>query len=67
MMDNSEFKYKVENDVIVIEKCPNDILTRDIVLELNEYVPRAEKFYLCDGIREIAEEAVGGIISVRYR
>ena len=51
MMDNSEFKYKVENEVIVIEKCPNDILTRDIVLELNEYIPSAKKFYLCDGIR----------------
>ena len=56
-MNNSEFKYKIEDETIIIEKCPNDILTRNLVLQLNHFYSRTGKFYLCDGIKEIGKSA----------
>ena len=67
-MNNSEFKYKIVDHTIIIEKCPNDTLTPELINRLSIFNSRIGKYYLCDGIKEIGESAFachGFINSIR--
>ena len=48
---NNQFKYRIENDSLIIEKCPNNELTRSLILSVpsNYY----SHVYLCEGIEKI--------------
>ena len=56
-MNNSEFKYKILDHTIIIEKCPNDTLTQEHINGLSIFNSRIGKYYLCDGIKKIKENA----------
>lgn len=55
---SKDFKYKIKDNTLIIESCPNDILTTDLVNFTNiDSCKFIKKIYLCDGIKEIGEYA----------